>query len=189
MPNLPVNIPNVLTVLRILLTPLFIIFLLKQMYTNALVVFTLAGISDALDGLIARWFNQRTTLGAYLDPIADKILLSSAFISLAILKVIPSWLTVIVISRDILILLGIAIFSITDIKVKIKPTLVSKCTTVAQLGTVLYTLFGLDSAAAVFIGQCIFWITAALTTLSGLHYMFVGLNILQNNLGTSQNEK
>ncbi|MEA1899712.1 MAG: CDP-alcohol phosphatidyltransferase family protein, partial [Thermodesulfobacteriota bacterium] len=100
-----INIPNILTVIRILLTPLFVIFLLRNLFSFALLVFTIAAISDALDGLFARYFNQHTALGAYLDPIADKLLLTSAFVSLAILKIVPGWLTVIVISRDILILL------------------------------------------------------------------------------------
>ncbi|MBT8352055.1 MAG: CDP-alcohol phosphatidyltransferase family protein, partial [Deltaproteobacteria bacterium] len=86
------NIPNILTLLRILLTPLFVIFLLKHLYSFALIVFTLAGISDGLDGFIARYLNQRTTLGAYLDPIADKLLVTAAYVSLAILNIIPPWL-------------------------------------------------------------------------------------------------
>ena len=129
----PINIPNILTVARILLTPLFIILLIKNLFAHALIVFTLAGISDGLDGFIARYFNQRTVMGSYLDPIADKFLLSAAFITLAILRIIPAWLTVIVISRDILILAGIAVFSITDIKVNIKPSIVSKFTTADKL--------------------------------------------------------
>ena len=82
--NSAINIPNILTIIRILLIPLFIIFLLKNMFHLALLVFTIAAISDALDGLIARYLDQRTLLGAYLDPLADKLLLSSAFIILAI---------------------------------------------------------------------------------------------------------
>ena len=120
-----INIPNILTLIRILLTPLFVIFLLKNLYSSALIVFTIAGISDGLDGFIARYFNQRTTLGAYLDPIADKILLTAAYASLAILNIIPPWLTVIVISRDVLIAIGMFIFTMTNIRVEIKPSIVS----------------------------------------------------------------
>ena len=93
---------------RILLTPLFVIFLIRGLYVPALFVFTIAAVSDGLDGFIARVFNQRTILGAYLDPIADKLLLSSAFVSLAVLDILPAWLTVIVISRDVIIFMGIA---------------------------------------------------------------------------------
>ena len=80
------NIPNILTLIRILLTPLFIILLLKNSFTTALFIFAVAGITDALDGFIGRYFNQRTELGAHLDPLADKLLLLSSYISLAVLK-------------------------------------------------------------------------------------------------------
>ena len=182
----PINIPNILTVARILLTPLFVILLIKNLFIHALIVFTLAGISDGLDGFIARYFNQRTIMGAYLDPIADKLLLSAAFITLAILTAIPAWLTVIVISRDILILAGIAVFTITDIKVTIKPSIVSKFTTAAQLGTIFIVLLGFRFPTVVTAEQPAFWITAGLTILSGLHYMIAGVSILQAGLENNQ---
>lgn len=178
----PINIPNILTVVRILLTPLFVILLIKNHFAHALIVFTLAGISDGLDGFIARYFNQRTIMGSYLDPIADKFLLSAAFITLAILAVIPAWLTVIVISRDILILVGIAVFSITDIKVNIKPSIVSKFTTAVQLGTIFIVLLGFQFPAVAVAESPALWITAGLTILSGLHYMLAGVSILQARL-------
>jgi len=177
---LSLNIPNILTVIRILLTPLFVIFLIKNLYSCALLTFTVAGISDGLDGLLARYFNQRTVLGAYLDPIADKLLLTSAFVSLAILKVIPGWLTVIVISRDILITIGIVIFSIVNIDFVVKPSIASKCTTVSQLATVFLTLLSLSIPITIFIKFPLYWLTAVLTIISGLHYIYIGLNILQN---------
>ena len=135
-----INIPNILTVIRILLVPLFVIFLLKNMFHFALLVFTIAAISDCFDGLIARYLNQRTVLGAYLDPLADKLLLSSSFIILAVIKSIPKWLAVIVISRDILIMLGVAIFAMTDIKFEIRPRITSKLTTVFQISTIFLVL-------------------------------------------------
>jgi cardiolipin synthase (CMP-forming) len=185
----PINIPNILTLLRILLTPLFVILLLKQLFGYAFLVFALAGISDALDGFIARVFNQRTVMGAYLDPIADKLLLAAAFISLAILEIVPSWLTVIVITRDILISIGMAVFSITNIKVSIKPSLVSKCTTAAQLGTICLTLINIHFSGLSQLELAAFWTTAGLTTLSGLHYLYVGVNILQAGLGPAQDNE
>lgn len=178
----PINIPNILTVTRILLTPLFVILLIKNHFTHALIVFTLAGISDGIDGFIARYFNQRTVMGSYLDPIADKFLLSAAFITLAILTIIPAWLTVIVISRDILILVGIAVFSITNIKVNIKPSIVSKFTTAFQLATIFIVLLGFHFPAVVVAESLALWITAGLTILSGLHYMLAGVSILQAGL-------
>ncbi|MBA3036340.1 MAG: CDP-alcohol phosphatidyltransferase family protein [Desulfobacterium sp.] len=173
------NIPNIITIIRILLVPLFIIFLIRDLFVSALIIFAIAGLSDGLDGFIARYFNQRTELGAYLDPIADKLLIISAYVSLAVIKIIPGWLAVIVITRDVIILLGIAVFSITDITIEIKPSLVSKCTTVAQLGTVVFILFNPTVSDASLIKYYIYWATAGLSILSGFHYIYKGMNILQ----------
>jgi cardiolipin synthase len=180
--NRPISIPNILTIARIIMTPLFVILLMKSLYGYALLLFALAAISDGLDGFIARYFNQRTVMGAYLDPIADKFLLAAAFISLAILTIIPAWLTVIVISRDILILAGIAIFAINNIKVNIKPSIVSKCTTAVQLATVFIVLLCFFLPAVGIAAQAAFWITAGLTILSGFHYILAGIGILQTGL-------
>lgn len=187
--NLTINIPNILTVFRILLTPFFVIFLLKDLFSIALLVFTIAAISDGIDGLLARYLNQKTVLGAYLDPIADKLLLTAAFVSLALLKIVPSWLTVIVISRDILIMLGIAVFSITNINIEIKPSLVSKCTTVAQLSTIFLALLDPKIPGAYIIKLSLYWLTAGLTITSGLHYMYIGLNIIQDASANNQKSK
>jgi cardiolipin synthase len=183
---LNINIPNILTVLRILLTPLFVIFLLRDLFHFALLVFTIAAITDGLDGLLARYFNQYSVLGAYLDPIADKLLLASAFVSLAVLKIIPPWLAVIVLSRDILIVTGIAVFSLVDIHIEINPSLVSKWTTAAQFLTILLTLLDPIIPEIQIIKRMLFWITASFTTASGLHYVYIGLNILQNSYSKNQ---
>ena len=175
----PISIPNILTLLRILLVPLFVILLLRHMYGSALLVFALAGLSDGLDGLIARCMNQRTALGAYLDPAADKLLLVSAFIALGILDVIPAWISVLVISRDVIIVLGIAILALTDKRFEVRPTLVSKCTTATQILTVLLSLFDPDHARLAAAHSPMLWITAVLTICSGLYYIYIGMNILQ----------
>jgi len=180
---LAINLPNILTVIRILLVPLFVIYLQKKMFMPALIVFTAAGISDGLDGLFARYLNQKTTLGAHLDPLADKLLLASAFVTLSIIQCIPDWLTVIVISRDILIMLGIGVCIMIGIKVEIKPSFVSKCTTVAQLLTVFLVLLyrvlpGSDTIPDTYV-EFLYVTTACLTIISGLHYTYKGLNIHQ----------
>ena len=100
------NIPNLLTLLRIILVPVIVILLIQGLFLKALIVFVVAAFSDVLDGFLARILRQKTALGAYLDPIADKALLASSFVTLSILHVIPGWLAVIVISRDVIILLG-----------------------------------------------------------------------------------
>ena len=177
--NKAINVPNILTLTRILLTPLFVILLLRNQLSLALIVFAVAGISDGLDGLIARWFDQRTILGAYLDPVADKVMLVSAFVCLAILGIIPDWLAVIVLSRDILIVIGIAIFTLTEKKFQIKPSLVSKWTTAAQTVMVFVFLMAPGIAGLLKVQHLMLWATAALTIISGLHYVYIGMNILQ----------
>jgi len=184
-----INIPNILTIIRILLVPLFIICLIRDLFVSALIIFAIAGLSDGLDGFIARYFNQRTELGAYLDPIADKLLITSAFVSLAVLKIIPGWLAVIVISRDVLILLGIAIYTITDIAVDIKPSFVSKCTTVAQLSTVVFVLLNPAASETAMIKYILYWLTAGLSILSGFHYIYRGMNILQKDSLNNRKQK
>jgi len=185
---MPKSIPNILTVIRILLTPLLVICLLKQMYMYSLLLFTIAGISDGLDGFLARTFDSRTELGAYLDPVADKVLLVTAFLSLAYLKLLPMWLTVVVIARDILIVLGIAICSLWHVHVTIRPSMISKATTFFQIALVFFVL--LDTGYPHFsrLNSGLYWITAAVTILSGLHYLYLGLNLLQGSEDEKERE-
>lgn len=161
------------------MTPVFVILLLKDLFPIALIVFAVAGISDGLDGFIARYFNQRTALGAWLDPMADKLLLVSAFVGLAILKVVPPWVAVIVIARDVIISLGIAVLTLTEKKYEVRPSIVSKCTTTAQIITVMMSLFNPAWAILKSLHLPILWLTAILTILSGLHYIHIGMRILQ----------
>lgn len=177
--NSTISIPNLLTLARILLTPVLVILLLRDLFHQALLVFFIAGLSDGLDGLIARVLNQRTKLGAYLDPAADKLLLTSAFVTLAALQVIPAWLAVLVIARDVIIVMGLAIFTLTEKPYEINPTMLSKCTTTIQLGMVLLSLFDPVHAKVAVLHPILVWSTAAFTILSGLHYIVIGMNILQ----------
>jgi len=184
LPKLTINIPNILTVLRILVTPLFVIFLIRDQHRYALLVFIFAGVSDGLDGLIARWLNQRSDLGAVLDPIADKLLLTAAYITLGILKDIPGWLAVLVISRDVLIVTGIAVLAFADIHFDIRPSLISKWTTVFQILMIAFSLLEPDFSGAETWLRVLGWVTAGITVLSGLHYTYLGLHILQTGYGT-----
>ena len=181
-----ISIPNIITIIRILLTPVFVILLLKDLFPMALIVFAVAGISDGLDGFIARYFNQRTALGAWLDPIADKLLLVSAFVGLAILDVVPPWVAVIVIARDVIISLGIAVLTLTEKKYEVRPSIVSKCTTTAQIITVMISLFDPTWTTWSSLRLPILWLTAILTILSGLHYIHMGMNILQDPNDTTK---
>lgn len=184
-PKLTINIPNILTVLRILVIPLFVIFLIRKMHGHALLVFVFAGVTDGLDGLIARMLNQRSELGALLDPIADKLLLTAAYISLGILETIPGWLAVVVISRDVVIVTGIAVLTFANIPFAIRPTRISKWTTVFQLLTIGVALLEMPFAGAAMMRQALYWTTITMTILSGLHYTYRGLTILQAGFGNS----
>ncbi len=172
------NLPNVLTLIRMLITPLFIICLIKGAYQMALLIFTLASVTDALDGLLARLLNQKTALGAFLDPIADKLILVSAFVTLAVQRMIPAWLAVVVISRDVLIIIGIAILEVSRVKYKIQPSMVSKCTTVAQLATIFLLLLSIQTTALEHALLPVYWLTTVLSIASGLHYVYLGIQIM-----------
>jgi cardiolipin synthase len=177
------NVPNTLTILRILSIPVFVIFLLYDHLFIALLIFIGAGITDGLDGLIARVYHQRTTIGAYLDPIADKLMLTTSFIVLAVLGIIPSWLTVIVIARDVIILLGILILHLTAHQVEIKPIFMGKASTVLQLTAIAWSLVTPFSAVMNSLFPAIIWVTAGLTAVSGLHYIYIGTTYLNEQGG------
>lgn len=172
------NLPNILTLTRVLMIPLFVIFIINNHFGWALITFVIAGITDGVDGLIARITHQRTELGAYLDPIADKLLLFSAFITLAIIEVIPSWLVVIVITRDVIILVGFFVMFLTNYHPKINPSLLSKMTTVFQILTIVLVLFAGYYPVFKQISMIAIYGTAVMTVLSGAHYIYIGTRIL-----------
>ncbi|MBW2609013.1 MAG: CDP-alcohol phosphatidyltransferase family protein [Deltaproteobacteria bacterium] len=165
------TVSNLITSIRIILAPIFIIYLINDQLLSGLVVFVICGVSDGVDGLVARLFKQKSRLGTYLDPLADKIILISAFVVLAVRGLLPSWLTVMVISRDTLILLGVIVIYINNMKLDIKPSLTSKITTCLQFITVIAVLsHGYISFISGFIIY-LYYITALFTIISGLHYM------------------
>jgi cardiolipin synthase len=172
------SLPNALTLVRIILIPLFVIFLISKSFQNAFITFVIAGITDALDGFIARIWHQQTDLGAYLDPIADKLLLASAFVTLAILGIIPSWLTVIVMSRDVIIALGFWVLTLMNHKPTIKPKFTSKITTVLQILTVIWALLSVLHWGGQPFFPILIKLTAFFTILSGLHYIYIGNKLL-----------
>ena len=172
------NLPNILTLTRVLLIPVFVILIINKYFEWALLTFALAGITDGLDGLIARLTHQRTELGAYLDPIADKLLTFAAFISLAIIEMIPSWLVVIVITRDIIILVGFLVMFLTNYHPKINPSLLSKMTTTFQIVTILFALLAGLSPAFLRLSTLAYYVTGIITILSGTQYVYIGTRIL-----------
>ncbi|MBF0476598.1 MAG: CDP-alcohol phosphatidyltransferase family protein [Deltaproteobacteria bacterium] len=171
------NLPNIISLARILFTPVVVILLVDEDHVMALVVFAIAGITDGLDGLLARVLHQRTILGSYLDPIADKLLLLASFITLAFLGKIPVWLVVVVISRDVIIVSGILVLVLNDYKLTIEPTIISKMTTVFQIGTVLAVLCKGFLFHDPLILLAFYWVTALLTILSGLDYVRTGVKM------------
>ncbi len=168
------NIPNSLTILRILLIPVYIGLLVYEQFDQALIVLLIAGITDALDGTIARAANQRTRLGAFLDPLADKLLLTSGFITLSAIHLIPTWVTIVVVSRDAMLLLGTALAQLTELSIDIAPTFLGKGTTFLQLTYVLLIIF--LSARNLDLGMLspLLFATVGFTITSGLHYLYRG---------------
>jgi len=172
------TIPNLITAVRIILAPVFIIFLINDDLRSALFLFLLCMASDCADGMIARLLNQKSKLGTYLDPLADKLLLVAAFVVLAARGNLPSWLTVMVISRDIMILLGVVVLFLNGFNLSIKPSIISKINTCFQITTVVAVLSGgnLPLPAAVYL--YLYYVTAVFTIASGLDYMRYGFQMM-----------
>jgi cardiolipin synthase len=131
--GIALNIPNLITLGRILLVPVVVWAIASGAMWIAFVLFVVAGVSDGVDGFLAKRFNMRTELGAYLDPLADKALIVSIYLTLGVNNLIPRWLVILVVSRDILIVGGIMLSWLMGNPLKIKPLLVSKLNTVAQI--------------------------------------------------------
>src|SRR3974390_3868648 len=108
------NLPNLITLARMLMTPLAILMIVSQRFLPAFLIFILAGVSDAIDGFIAKNFDLRTELGAYLDPLADKALLISIYVALSIYAGLPAWLAITVVSRDVMILVAVLVSWVVD---------------------------------------------------------------------------
>ncbi len=181
--------PNQLTVLRMAFVPVMVLLIAYGYMGWALVVFLCAGVTDMLDGLIARIWGQKTMLGTFLDPIADKLLLVSSFAMLTFgsldLEVrVPLWLTIAVISRDLLLVLSVLIFNLTIGRRVFPPSMLGKATTVVQLlfvlmvltsNTVGWALPGLDP---------VMYAVLVLTLTSGVHYMVQGMKVIARETAT-----
>lgn len=167
--------PNQLTLLRMVFLPFVVIHLLNHHYGWALALFVLAGVSDGLDGLLARRMKQQTTLGQYLDPIADKLLLSTVFLVLSILKKIAWKYTVLVFSRDIsIVCASTVLYAIAGLR-DFRPSIFGKANTFAQVAAVLFVMWSqLDPSRWLWIASKTFLQATFLFTLvSGLHYVFL----------------
>lgn len=168
------TVPNQITLLRLGFLPLFLILISYDQYYWALLILVLSGLSDAIDGLLARKLNQRSALGAYLDPIADKLLLSSSFVILAMEKKIPWWLTIIVLSRDILILIVAAVIILISGYRPFPPSILGKLTTVSQIALVFLIVLGAayPHFAVARLNLALMYVVSALAVVSSFHYSF-----------------
>jgi cardiolipin synthase (CMP-forming) len=178
---------NQLTLLRMLLIPAFVILVVYGHLGWALVVFATAGITDGLDGLIARRSGQKTSLGAWLDPMADKLLLVTTFIvltlpGLGLANRLPIWLTVLIISRDVVIVLTVAIISLAIGPRTFRPTIFGKVATATYIVTaVIAMLFNYRGYHSIVVDVAI-WASLAITLVSGLHYMWYARRIIDEPL-------
>jgi cardiolipin synthase (CMP-forming) len=183
-PRVPMlNLPNFLTLIRILTIPFFLVYLAYHRYSVALVIFIFGGFTDFLDGLTARWMHQETRLGAYLDPVADKLLVFSSYVMLGSIDALPLWLVVIVVIRDVFILLGFGIiYYVRQEKFEARPTVAGKCSTLFQLLTLAVALISLHAPTLLpaLVLDILIGATAAATILSGIQYLYRGLVLLQN---------
>ncbi len=166
------NIPNFITLARMVMTPVAVLMIVSERYLEAFLTFLLAGVSDAVDGFIARHFDLRTELGAYLDPLADKALLISIYVALAIYAELPAWVAIAVVSRDVMILVAVLVSWLLDKPVEIRPVWESKLNTAAQIALAGFALgaraYGVDPRP---IQTYLEWTVAVTTVASGVVYV------------------
>jgi len=179
-----ITIPNLISIFRLVLVPIAIDAMLSARFDLAFWVFLAAGVSDGIDGFIARAFDQKSELGAYLDPLADKSLLVSIYVTLAVMGILPVWLAILVLSRDVLIVGGIVLSWGLGRRLPIQPIMVSKANTTAQIGFAALVLF--SKAFAYDVGGL--WtlgmgLAAGLTVVSGIAYVVDWLRAMSSEPG------
>ena len=168
------TVPNQITFLRLGFLPIFLILIAYEHYRWALLVLVVAGLSDGIGGVLARILNQRSALGAYLDPIADKLLLSSSFVILAFKKEIAWWLTILVLSRDVLILIVAVVILLVSGYRPFPPSIYGKLTTASELVLVFLVVLGAayPNYRVEGLNHFLVYAVTALSVLSGFHYSF-----------------
>ena len=172
------SIPNIITILRILLIVPTAGLLLDERYLAGLILAAIAGLSDALDGALARRFSWSTSFGAYADPLADKLLVGTMFLILLWQSHVPLWLAAVVISRDVIIMLGALAYRLIFEKVELNPSFISKLNTAMQISMLLLVLVGLVDAgplsrfAVAILDPWGFVVVATLGVSSGVDYVF-----------------
>ncbi|MFQ5896712.1 MAG: CDP-diacylglycerol--glycerol-3-phosphate 3-phosphatidyltransferase [Candidatus Methylomirabilia bacterium] len=174
------GLANSLTLLRILLIPVFVSLLVYRWTVASLLIFCVASLTDLLDGYIARRRGSQSRLGAFLDPMADKLLLTTAFITLTYLypTALPFWITVVVISRDLLLVLGAVLVHMAGGQIHPTPTALGKACTGLQMVTILAVLLGLAFPMVPGVKSGLVWVTAMFTVSSGIQYLYRGAKLL-----------
>jgi cardiolipin synthase len=180
------TLANQLTILRMLLIPAFVLLLVYQYLGAALSVFLLAGLTDALDGLIARSAGQRTNLGAWLDPMADKLLLVTTFIVLTLPVVpltnhVPLWLTVLIISRDVAIVSVVAVVNLAIGHRTFRPSIWGKIATASYIGLVVVVMFFNWRRQTSVLVDAAVWLALAITLVSSVDYLFRVRKLVNND--------
>lgn len=167
--------PNLLTLLRICMAPFLVAAILERRFETGFILFVIAGLTDALDGVLARALKQRTVLGQYLDPVADKLLLSTLFLVLSYQRLMPLRVTVLVFGRDVGILMVAAILYAANGRREFKPSIYGKANTLAQLVTVGVVLLHQLTQEPWVVGLRTFslWATIVFTVVSGLNYAWI----------------
>lgn len=167
------SIPNQLTLFRLLVLPFILITMIYKQHHTALWLFVAAGLTDAVDGLVARRFNQKTRLGAFLDPMADKLLLSSAFVVQALIGVLPWWVAILVLSRDLIIMATVVVMILATSIRHFPPSFFGKINTAVQFLTILAVVVH-NTGQRWWDGRIVslfMWATAATTLISAAHYV------------------
>lgn len=176
------TLPNLFTLARLVLTPLVVLAILNASYFRAIVLFFAAGISDVVDGYLARRLGESTPAGAYFDPVADKILLSAIYIALGVVRAIPWWMVGLVFARDLLIL-AMAVYGLLFTSVRrFPPSVWGKISTFLQIAAALVVMGARDGLPTPV--DLALWLMVAGTVWSGVHYAWLGVRVLRSALGT-----
>jgi cardiolipin synthase len=175
------SIPNLLTIARLLVAPFIFVAIVNGRHASALALFACAALTDGLDGLLARRFGQITATGAYLDPIADKVLISGVYLSLAAAGTVPWWLVIVIFGRDLFLLASSGVALLFTGFRQFRPSVWGKASTFVQIACAIawMTQNAVDSPALHALAEGLIWPTAGITIWSGLHYSWRGLRFVR----------
>lgn len=186
------NVPNLLSVTRLILAPVFVIVAALGFWQEAFVIFCIAAFTDLVDGAIARLFHQQSILGIFLDPMADKLLMACSFITLSLVGRLPFWLTGVVFARDLMITVGVGYFYFKGLRLEYSPTILSKVTTLFQLLTLSSAMaplgldyFGVKPETTQLLTDALPYLIAStliFTVITGVQYYEIGCKILKEQI-------